>query len=246
MIAVFWDVTPCRLVDRYQRVRGNCGLHLQNTRVPLFYPEGGGNRFLWNIYQTTRRHSPEYFNLNFKRRGNFKALTLSMRSSVVACLNLCRGNVFILPLPSNDRLQLLHHSGFRPSYHNMLDSKLSRQRLWSILGFWVWRRTVWQKFTDVTEESITPIVRPCCLRFARCWLVLHWRWNQYVHVKCNFCHTAWRHALCSYVRGLSAFLSVLLQSQDFIFIHSSMALQPFVGPWPLFHFLILYSDGQGM
>jgi hypothetical protein len=27
MITVFWHVTPCGLVDRYQRIRGTCSLY---------------------------------------------------------------------------------------------------------------------------------------------------------------------------------------------------------------------------
>jgi hypothetical protein len=132
MVAVFCDVTPCRLVDRYQRVGGNCGIRFQNTRISLFYHKGGGYRSLRKIYQTTRHHNPEDCNLNFQRRGNFRVLTLSVSSS--ARLIRCRGHLFTVPLPSSDRHYLLHHSGFQPSCHKMLDLKFSRQWLWRILA----------------------------------------------------------------------------------------------------------------
>jgi hypothetical protein len=42
---VFWDVTPCVVVARYQRFGAICCLHL-HTRL---YPEDGGSLYLQNF-----------------------------------------------------------------------------------------------------------------------------------------------------------------------------------------------------
>jgi hypothetical protein len=64
-------VTPCVLVERYQRFGGLFCFHL----LPLSNSEDGGNRFLQNVdtYQTTRNHIPRDPNLNIHSRGNRKA-----------------------------------------------------------------------------------------------------------------------------------------------------------------------------
>jgi hypothetical protein len=52
----FWDVTPCSLVELYERFGGTYCLRLQNRRVNslcllglLFGPEDGGSTFLRNV-----------------------------------------------------------------------------------------------------------------------------------------------------------------------------------------------------
>jgi hypothetical protein len=59
-VAVFWDVTACSLVDRYQSFRGTYCLNLLCGR---FHPEDGDSRFHRNahayIYQPTRIISQE-------------------------------------------------------------------------------------------------------------------------------------------------------------------------------------------
>jgi hypothetical protein len=60
MITVFWDVTPCSLVNTYQRFDKACCLYLQGKR--FVYLANGGRRLLKtliNIYHTGRCHTPE-------------------------------------------------------------------------------------------------------------------------------------------------------------------------------------------
>jgi hypothetical protein len=48
MNTVLWDVTPCRVVEWYQRLGGTCCLHLEGRGLH-FYPEYRGSRFLQNV-----------------------------------------------------------------------------------------------------------------------------------------------------------------------------------------------------
>jgi hypothetical protein len=48
-IAIFWDETPCILVDGYQCFWENWYLHIQARRMSLFYAEDRGTRFLPNV-----------------------------------------------------------------------------------------------------------------------------------------------------------------------------------------------------
>jgi hypothetical protein len=66
-MAVFWVVTPCSLVEVYQRFRGPCCLHHQ-----------GDSSFetLVNFYQTTWRYNPEDRHLRTNRRENLKSYQL--------------------------------------------------------------------------------------------------------------------------------------------------------------------------
>jgi hypothetical protein len=49
VVAVFWDVTPCSVVESYRRFRGGYWLHRQGRK---------GKPTTEKFYQTTRRHNP--------------------------------------------------------------------------------------------------------------------------------------------------------------------------------------------
>jgi hypothetical protein len=57
-MAVFWVVTPCRLVEVYQRLRGTYCLHHQDL-IALMMEATSTSETLVNFYQTTRRYNPE-------------------------------------------------------------------------------------------------------------------------------------------------------------------------------------------
>jgi hypothetical protein len=55
---VLWHVTPCRLLDRYQRFEGNYFFHLQGRRLLVlqFYTEDESNSFIQNNYICLPNH----------------------------------------------------------------------------------------------------------------------------------------------------------------------------------------------
>jgi len=67
-VEVFWVMTPCNAVVRYQLSRGPCYLHIQS--------EVGGTKVLWNVgilqHNTTRCHNPEDLYFNHHLRESFK------------------------------------------------------------------------------------------------------------------------------------------------------------------------------
>jgi hypothetical protein len=66
-IVVFWDVTPCTLVNRYQRFGGICCLHLQGDTE-------GSSKVFDNMYQTTRRYILEECYIRNDRRDKINFL----------------------------------------------------------------------------------------------------------------------------------------------------------------------------
>jgi hypothetical protein len=58
-------------------------------------------------------------------------------SKSVATIIRCRGNVFNKPLPSNDRLFWLYHSGIQAPCHNIMAiyARVQVVNLWSDLSF---------------------------------------------------------------------------------------------------------------
>jgi hypothetical protein len=72
-ITMFWNVTPCSLVEVYWRFGGTCYLRRQASSsacfllpasgfLGFFYPEGRDTTFLeklMSFYRTTRLHIPE-------------------------------------------------------------------------------------------------------------------------------------------------------------------------------------------
>jgi hypothetical protein len=59
-MTVFWDVTPCSLVQVYRRFRGICCLHHQGVLlIALMMEAAGTSETSVNFYQTTRRNIPE-------------------------------------------------------------------------------------------------------------------------------------------------------------------------------------------
>jgi hypothetical protein len=82
--------------------------------------------------------------------------------SVVASVICCRGNVFIVLLPSNNRLYSFHYSGFRHMSHR--HTLWKHKMVWDI-GFW--QQTLWSLLFSRT---------PCCLvhcRQSRRLLLIH-------------------------------------------------------------------------
>ena len=61
MIAVYWDMSPCILVDVCSRFGIIFCLYLQGKRemTVLLAPERGDIVFLWNVDPFTWRHIPE-------------------------------------------------------------------------------------------------------------------------------------------------------------------------------------------
>jgi hypothetical protein len=64
-MAVLWFVTPCSLIDIYQRFRGPCCLHQQgddqgvgSSFIALMMEAERTSETLVNIYHTTRRYNP--------------------------------------------------------------------------------------------------------------------------------------------------------------------------------------------
>jgi hypothetical protein len=64
MIAVFWVVAPCSLVEVYQRFRGPCCLHHQGDR------------------QTTRCYNPEDSNHHTRRKSKEYKTKISTRNHI--------------------------------------------------------------------------------------------------------------------------------------------------------------------
>jgi hypothetical protein len=62
-LIVFWDVTPCCLVEMYRHFGITYFLHLRVIKVGLNMEEVRYTETSLNLYQTTWRHSP--------KRGNF-------------------------------------------------------------------------------------------------------------------------------------------------------------------------------
>jgi hypothetical protein len=58
-MAVFWVVSPCSLVEVYQRFRGLCCLHHQGNEFTLMMEAARTSETLVNFYQTKRRYNPE-------------------------------------------------------------------------------------------------------------------------------------------------------------------------------------------
>jgi hypothetical protein len=75
LMAVFWVVPPCSLVDVYKRFRGSCCLHHQGDGllIALMMEAARTSETLVNIYQTTRRYNPEDSHLLTHRRENLKS-----------------------------------------------------------------------------------------------------------------------------------------------------------------------------
>jgi hypothetical protein len=72
MITVFWNVTPCGLVDRYQHFRGTDSLYFQGMlKIEL----RGSCEVLVSIYETTLSHTSE---------GLIKILPV-LRTSIAKC-----------------------------------------------------------------------------------------------------------------------------------------------------------------
>jgi hypothetical protein len=67
-IEVFWVVTPCNVLIRYQRFRGPCCLHLQGE-VKHLYPTA----------TLTRRHNPEDLDLKHHSRERINIRIKNMR-----------------------------------------------------------------------------------------------------------------------------------------------------------------------
>jgi hypothetical protein len=68
-ITVFWDATPCSLVDAYWHFRGTYCLHLQCRKI--------------FIYQSTLRHIPEDGNLHNHRHENLKSWDILMNGKLL-------------------------------------------------------------------------------------------------------------------------------------------------------------------
>jgi hypothetical protein len=80
-IAVFWDMTPCSLVGRYEHFGGTCCLHL--------YPDGeGGDLFemFVPVYLTTQYHIPEDYNLKLR-------WVMKFCISIFCCINVYFSNL---------------------------------------------------------------------------------------------------------------------------------------------------------
>jgi hypothetical protein len=129
-IAVFWDVTPYSLVNRYQRFRGTCCFCLQGRRVncaenkkfweelivcfPLIRHRPHRIRCLQQLFVATGTSLPSCYPATIGahtdrptdspliRRGDRIENYTSNSSSIVACIR-CPENVFTELLPSNDR-----------------------------------------------------------------------------------------------------------------------------------------------
>jgi hypothetical protein len=69
-IAVFWDVTPYSLVDRYQCFRETCSHHL---RSPIQMMAGGSSKTLVPNYQTTWQHNSDDHNHDIHHPENRKS-----------------------------------------------------------------------------------------------------------------------------------------------------------------------------
>jgi len=63
---VVWDVTPCRLVNSYQRFGGACCFHLQGIRRQHTPPKV-------SLHQSTRYNIPEDVDLDQNPRENLKS-----------------------------------------------------------------------------------------------------------------------------------------------------------------------------
>jgi hypothetical protein len=64
--SVFWDMTPCSLIDMYQSFGGTCCLDAQGTRVSYILNNGaaGSRRTLPPIYQAILHQIPENHDIN--------------------------------------------------------------------------------------------------------------------------------------------------------------------------------------
>jgi hypothetical protein len=70
-MAVFWVVSPCRLVEVYWRFRGALCLHHQgddisSQGIALVMEAASTSETLVNFYQTTRRNNPQDNHLCFQ------------------------------------------------------------------------------------------------------------------------------------------------------------------------------------
>jgi hypothetical protein len=61
-LTVFWDVTLCSLVDRYQCFKGICCLHLHSSTLKV--EKACSSKMLVHIYQTIWDNVPEDSNLH--------------------------------------------------------------------------------------------------------------------------------------------------------------------------------------
>jgi hypothetical protein len=64
VVTIFWDVTTCSLVDRYQHFGGTYYFHLQGRRVNFYssvlkMQMSGSSETLAVIYLTANHHTPE-------------------------------------------------------------------------------------------------------------------------------------------------------------------------------------------
>jgi hypothetical protein len=80
-MAFFWVITPCSLVEVYQRFRGTCCLHYQGLNAAC--EAASNSETLVNFYQTTRHYNPEDSNLlihnsfrNLSLLGDLKILVI--------------------------------------------------------------------------------------------------------------------------------------------------------------------------
>jgi hypothetical protein len=73
---VFWDVTPCSFIDRYQRFGGTHCLHLLDT---LNMEAALSSEALVPADQITRHHNPTGRNLHIHSRETIKPYKILLR-----------------------------------------------------------------------------------------------------------------------------------------------------------------------
>jgi hypothetical protein len=91
--SVFWDVTPCGLVEIYQRFGGNTGVYFQDAKMEA----ANYSDMLVNLHQTKRPHTPQEIIQQLRTKP--KSLS-SVRLKLESCLD------FLLKRPFNRKLTL--------------------------------------------------------------------------------------------------------------------------------------------